>query len=189
MNPQQPKNTATLFCDGSATPNPGHGAGAYVLYQNGKVVDGAGIYLGDGITNNVAEYGGLLVGLQAAAAQGIKAIEIRMDSMLVVEQVNGRWRVKQADLRQYQAQAVELLRRFPQWSLICTPREGNTAADKLAHSAATSRHNVDAVDIVGTEQTPSARTERILGAIGDFMRDKTRQARRKANPAKQEHRN
>jgi probable phosphoglycerate mutase len=170
-----------LFCDGSATPNPGHGAGAYVLYQNGKVVDGAGIYLGDGITNNIAEYGGLLVGLQAAAAQGIKSIEARMDSMLVVQQVNGKWRVKQADLRQYHAQAIELLRRFPRWSLTCMAREENSAADKLAHSAATSRHNVDAADIVGHQQTPDARTERILGAIGDYMKGKARQTRGRAS--------
>ena len=177
MNTTPPKNTATLFCDGSAVPNPGHAAGAYVLYRDGKVLDGAGIYLGDGITNNVAEYAGLIAGLRAATARGIKAVEVHMDSMLVVEQVKGRWRVKQSTLRPYCTEAVELLRRFQWWTLTCTAREENAAADKLAHSAAVSRRNVDAADIVGTEQTPDARTERILGAIGDFL--KTRQNRGK----------
>jgi ribonuclease HI len=173
------KNHPILYCDGSAVPNPGHAAGAYVLYGEGKAVDGGGIYLGDGISNNVAEYAGLIVGLRAAAAQGIKSIEVRMDSMLVIEQVTGRWKVKQPDLRQYHAQVVELLRRFLQWSLTFTPRDRNSAADKLAHAAATSRHNVEAADIVGAERTPDARTERILGAIGEYMKGKTQQTRGK----------
>jgi ribonuclease HI len=177
---------AILLCDGSAQPNPGHAAGAYVLYRDGKMLDGAGVYLGDGITNNVAEYAGLIAGLRAAAARGIKALEVRMDSQLVIEQVRGRWKVKQSTLRPYCTAAVELLRQFQWWTLTFTPRDENSVADKLAHAAATSRHNVDAADIKGLDQAPAARTERILGAISDYMDSRTRG---RAKPTKQEHRN
>ncbi len=184
MNSTPPKNHAILYCDGSAVPNPGHAAGAYVLYQNGKVLDGAGIYLGDGITNNVAEYAGLIAGLRAAAARGIKALEVRMDSQLVIEQVRGRWKVKQSTLRPYCTAAVELLRQFQWRTLTFTPRDENSVADRLAHSAAVSRRNVDAADIKGADQTPDARTEGILGAIGDYMKSKTRQTRGKAKASR-----
>jgi probable phosphoglycerate mutase len=86
-------------------------------------------------TNNVAEYSGLLAGLEAAAALGARRVDVRMDSKLVIEQVSGRWKVKQQHLKPLVARAQELLAGFDAVTLSWIPRAQNAAADALANSA------------------------------------------------------
>ncbi|MBS4730180.1 bifunctional RNase H/acid phosphatase [Mycobacterium sp. SM1] len=86
-------------------------------------------------TNNVAEYRGLIAGLEEAAKLGATQVVVSMDSKLVVEQMSGRWRVKQPHLAELYAQARALASRFDQISYSWVPRERNSHADRLANEA------------------------------------------------------
>jgi len=86
-------------------------------------------------TNNVAEYSGLVAGLEAAAQLGAVEVEVRMDSKLVVEQMSGRWRIKHPGLRPLAAQAAALVPRFESVRFTWVPRERNKRADALANAA------------------------------------------------------
>lgn len=86
-------------------------------------------------TNNVAEYRGLIAGLEAAAELGATEVEARMDSKLVVEQMCGRWQIKHPGLRPLAAQAAGLVGRFAGVRFTWVPRERNRHADALANAA------------------------------------------------------
>jgi broad specificity phosphatase PhoE/ribonuclease HI len=86
-------------------------------------------------TNNVAEYSGLLAGLEAAAGLGACEVDVRMDSKLVVEQMCGRWQVKHPSMRPLASKAGELVRRFDAVRFTWIPRAQNSAADRLANLA------------------------------------------------------
>jgi ribonuclease H / adenosylcobalamin/alpha-ribazole phosphatase len=86
-------------------------------------------------TNNVAEYRGLIAGLEAAADIGASEVEVSMDSKLVVEQMAGRWRVKHPDMIPLHQRARELAGEFDRISFAWIPRERNSHADRLANEA------------------------------------------------------
>ncbi|HEY3632774.1 MAG TPA: bifunctional RNase H/acid phosphatase [Jatrophihabitantaceae bacterium] len=86
-------------------------------------------------TNNVAEYRGLIAGLQAAAELGATSVAVRMDSKLVVEQMSGRWQVKHEGLRPLAREAAALRDRFDSITFEWIPRERNKHADRLANEA------------------------------------------------------
>ncbi len=125
-----------LEADGGARGNPGPaGYGAVVREMNtGEVLAERSASLGI-TTNNVAEYSGLIAGLQAAAELGAAAVDVRMDSRLVVEQMSGRWQIKHPGLRPLAAQAATLIRRFDAVTFEWVPRERNRHADGLANAA------------------------------------------------------
>lgn len=169
-------NRITIFTDGSALPtNPGSGGAGFIVYQNGTVVDAGGIYLGDGVSNNAAEYAGLIAGLESAAAKGFQAIEVFCDSQLIVEQSTNRWRVKKPHLKPYHAQVRGLLVKFKYWSLGWTSRENNTVADRLANAAAVQKQNVTLGDVEQADNWQDERATRILNCIGDFMRERQKE--------------
>jgi ribonuclease HI len=99
---------------------------------DGEVVDEATIYLGRA-TNNVAEYRGLLLGLERARALGADEVEIVNDSELIAYQVTGRYKVKHPDMKPLFLQATEALRAFDQWSLRPVKRAQNQDADALVN--------------------------------------------------------
>ncbi|WP_316743097.1 bifunctional RNase H/acid phosphatase [Streptomyces sp. MK7] len=122
--------------DGGSRGNPGPaGYGAVVRdAATGQALSEVAEYLGV-VTNNVAEYRGLLAGLRAARALDPAAtVHVRMDSKLVVEQMTGRWKIKHPDLKPLAAEAARV---FPpervtyEW----IPRERNKHADRLANEA------------------------------------------------------
>jgi ribonuclease HI len=126
---------AVLYADGACRGNPGPaGSGAALVDDGGHVVAEAMRYLGPG-TNNVAEYTALIIGLEEAWRHDVEDLEIRMDSRLVVEQMNGKWRVRDAKLRPLADRARELLARFAKWKLRHIPRDQNAVADLLANRA------------------------------------------------------
>lgn len=86
-------------------------------------------------TNNVAEYRGLIAGLEAAAELGADAVDVRMDSKLVIEQMAGRWRVKHPDLKPLASRAAGLVRDIGPVTFTWVPRAGNSHADRLANEA------------------------------------------------------
>ncbi|HET7676403.1 MAG TPA: reverse transcriptase-like protein [Candidatus Limnocylindrales bacterium] len=86
-------------------------------------------------TNNVAEYAAVVLALRAATRLGAREVDLRLDSKLVVEQLNGRWRVKDAKLQGLFGEAQRLLAGFERWSASHEPRAANRAADALANLA------------------------------------------------------
>jgi ribonuclease H / adenosylcobalamin/alpha-ribazole phosphatase len=86
-------------------------------------------------TNNVAEYRGLIAGLEEAAKLGATEVEVAMDSKLVVEQMSGRWKVKHPDIAALHQQATALSARFEQITYTWIPRDKNSHADRLANEA------------------------------------------------------
>jgi ribonuclease HI len=124
---------ATMFADGGSRGNPGPAAsGAVLLDPAGEVVQEVGRYLGIA-TNNVAEWTALLLGLEAAADRGIRALAVRMDSELVVKQLRGEYRVKHADLQPLHRRALALLRRFEHVDVRHVRRKENALADALVN--------------------------------------------------------
>ena len=124
-----------VHVDGGSRGNPGPAAAAAVLSTpDGEVVDEAAVTLGR-TTNNVAEYRGLLLGLERAAALGAAEVEVINDSELIAHQVNGRYKVKHADMKPLHAEALAALRDFERWSLRPVRREQNADADALVNQA------------------------------------------------------
>ena len=124
-----------VHVDGGARGNPGPAAAAAVLSTpDGDVVDEAKVVLGTA-TNNVAEYRGLLLGLERAAALGATEVEVINDSELIAHQVTGRYKVKHPDMKPLHAQAMAALRQFDSWSIRSVPRAQNADADALVNQA------------------------------------------------------
>jgi ribonuclease HI len=124
-----------VHVDGGARGNPGPAAAAAVLTTpDGEVVDEAAERLGHA-TNNVAEYRGLLLGVERARALGATEVEVINDSELVAHQVNGRYRVKHPDLIGLHRAALDALAGFDAWSLTPVPRRDNADADALVNQA------------------------------------------------------
>jgi probable phosphoglycerate mutase len=86
-------------------------------------------------TNNVAEYTALVLALKEAQRLGARQIDLRLDSKLIVEQLHGRWKVKDAKMRVLWGEAKELLATFERWDATHEPRATNKAADALANLA------------------------------------------------------
>ena len=90
---------ATLYADGGARGNPGPaGSGAVLMDERGVVIAELRRSLGHA-TNNVAEYTGLIIGLEEALRRGVDDLDVRLDSLLVVQQMNGVWKIKHPGLR------------------------------------------------------------------------------------------
>lgn len=130
-----------IFIDGAARGNPGPAACGVVLLRDGKVVLERGKYLGTA-TNNVAEYEGLLLGLELAAQLGASEVRINSDSELLVRQIEGRYRVKAAHLKPLYRKAKKMLEQFSAYSINHVPREMNKIADGLANRAMDERGDV-----------------------------------------------
>jgi ribonuclease HI len=124
-----------VHVDGGARGNPGPAAvGVVVSTPDGEVLDEIGEVIGVA-TNNVAEYRGLLLGLERVRALGATEVEVVNDSELVARQVKGDYKVKHAGLKPLHQQALAALHGFDRWSIRSVPREGNARADALVNAA------------------------------------------------------
>ena len=124
-----------VHVDGGARGNPGPAAAAAIVSTRaGEVLDEAAVSLGRA-TNNVAEYRGLLLGLERARALGATEVEVINDSELVAHQVNGRYRVKHPEMQGLHAEAMAALGEFAKWTVRPVPRAQNAAADALVNQA------------------------------------------------------
>ena len=118
-----------LYTDGGARGNPGPaGIGARLLTAAGDVVEELADFIGKA-TNNVAEYQALMAGLELALDRGVERLDVFLDSELVVRQVNGQYKVKDAGLKPLHAQACLLLSRFHEVDVKHVRREQNAEAD------------------------------------------------------------
>lgn len=131
-----------LECDGASFGNPGHaGVGVRLAGPGGDTVGEISEPIG-ATTNNVAEYTALIRGLDLAKERGVRRIAIRMDSELVVRQVTGQYRTREAHLQDLLAQVTRRLRSFDAWTIESVPRGANARADALAKAGA-SRQEVE----------------------------------------------
>nr|WP_203794111.1 bifunctional RNase H/acid phosphatase [Actinoplanes couchii] len=142
----------TIEADGGSRGNPGPaGYGAVVFdAESGAVLaeryDSLGV-----ATNNVAEYSGLIAGLEAAAELNAERVAVKMDSKLVIEQMSGRWQIKNAGLRPLAAEAAALVGKFAGVTYEWIPRERNKAADALANRAMD-----EAAGVLKNDETPKS---------------------------------
>ncbi len=122
--------------DGGSRGNPGPaGYGAVVWTADRSIALAESKQAIGRATNNVAEYRGLIAGLEEAAKLNATEVAVSMDSKLVVEQMSGRWRVKHPDLAELNASARALASRFERVSYSWVPRAENSHADRLANEA------------------------------------------------------
>ncbi|MBW4719359.1 bifunctional RNase H/acid phosphatase [Saccharothrix obliqua] len=149
--------------DGGSRGNPGPaGYGAVVRdAATGEVLAERAEAIGFA-TNNVAEYRGLIAGLRAAAELGASAVDVRMDSKLVVEQMSGRWQVKHPSMRPLAAEAREVADGFERVTYTWVPRERNKDADRLANLA------MDGGAVTSSPTPPAAPSWH--GAVGEPTR-------------------
>jgi ribonuclease HI len=124
-----------VYADGASRGNPGpSGAGAVLMDEAGSIVAELARPIGRA-TNNIAEYNGLILGLEEARRRGASAVDVRMDSLLVVQQMRGLWRIKHPGLRPLALRAGELLASFPERTISHVPRDKNSLADVLSNRA------------------------------------------------------
>ncbi|HYY33367.1 MAG TPA: ribonuclease HI family protein [Gaiellaceae bacterium] len=126
---------ACLYTDGGARGNPGPAAAAYVLEaEDGHVLAAHGEQIGVA-TNNVAEYRALVAGLTKAVELGLDDVEVVSDSELLVKQMTGEYRVKNAALVELSLEAARLARRLRRVRYRSVRRAQNELADRLVNEA------------------------------------------------------
>ena len=126
---------AKLSTDGGSRGNPGPAAYGYVLEsEDGHVLAAHGETIGVA-TNNVAEYRGLIAGLERALGAGVTELEVVSDSELVVKQMRGEYKVKNEALRELVGEARALADRLEQVAYTAVRREHNDLADRLVNEA------------------------------------------------------
>ena len=125
----------TLHTDGGSRGNPGPAGAGYVITDaRGQALASEGVYLGE-MTNNQAEYRALLLGLRATERFAPSAVQVKMDSELIVKQMLGHYRVRDAGLLPLYEEARVLVKRLPQVTFTHVRREFNKHADKLVNQA------------------------------------------------------
>jgi len=127
-----------IYTDGGARGNPGiAGAGAVIFDEQKNVLGEVSEYLGDNLTNNYAEYEAIVLVLRLCKKLGLEEneIELRADSKLAVEQLMGRWKVKDASIREQFNKVKEVMKDLKSVKFTHVRRELNTHADRLANEA------------------------------------------------------
>jgi len=138
-----PLERVVIRTDGAARGNPGPASSGAVIIDasrpgalNPDAPPVAVIARPLGIqTNNYAEYTGVILALEKATALGAREVDLVLDSMLIVEQLTGRWKVKHPAIKPLAARAQALLAGFERWSIRHERREFNRQADALANLA------------------------------------------------------
>jgi ribonuclease HI len=138
-----PPNCITAYTDGGARGNPGP-AGSGILIQDakGQQLAALSLYLGDHQTNNFAEYSGVIAALEYALKHEHPALRIISDSLLVVNQLNGEWKVKHPDIKMLYDRARQLIRQLEFFEIRHVLRGGNKEADRLANEAMDRRSSI-----------------------------------------------
>ena len=133
--PAEQADRVILYTDGGSRGNPGPaGFGVVVTDPAGRVLAERDVFMGRA-SNNEAEYGGLVAGLELCHDMGAQNVLIRADSQLMIRQINGEYKVKSPNLKPLFEQARALLGHFPQWRAEHVRREQNKLADALANKA------------------------------------------------------
>jgi ribonuclease H / adenosylcobalamin/alpha-ribazole phosphatase len=156
--------------DGGSRGNPGPaGYGSVVWTADHETVLAESKQAIGSATNNVAEYRGLIAGLEEAVKVGATEVDVRMDSKLVVEQMSGRWQVKHPDLRVLMAQAKSVAATFSRIEYAWIPRAENSHADRLANEAMDAAAELQKPDS-GEFEKPAVSSPGWTGARGEPTR-------------------
>ena len=124
-----------IHIDGAARGNPGPAAcGVIVKSVQGKILEEVARPLGRA-TNNLAEYQALLAALECSLERGYQRVKMYSDSQLLTRQINGEYKVRNADLLPLYRRAREMIARLDSFSITHVPREKNRDADRLANQA------------------------------------------------------
>jgi ribonuclease HI len=124
-----------IQADGASRGNPGEaGMGAVIADARGRTIKELKHFLGMA-TNNVAEYRAVILALQKALDLGAGSVTLYLDSELVVRQLRGEYKVREAHLKPFHREALEILNRFSEYHIHHVPREENRRADQLANEA------------------------------------------------------
>ena len=124
-----------LFFDGCSKGNPGNAGAGAVIYQNGIELYSKTLFVGNNETNNVSEYNGLIIGLELAIFNGIKELSVKGDSLLVIKQMKGEYKVKNKNLKILFERAKQLSLQFDKITFEHIYRENNQRADELSNIA------------------------------------------------------
>ena len=125
----------SVYFDGASKSNPGEGGCGAVIYDKQEEVALRSMYLGSNVTNNYAEYSGLVIGLQLALKENIMCLNVYGDSMLVINQMNHVWKVKSPALFELYSEAQQLAKCFDKITFIHVKRHFNKRADELANDS------------------------------------------------------
>jgi ribonuclease HI len=142
--------------DGGSRGNPGIAGSGWVLKSNeGTIVVQAGcVFIGTHHTNNEAEYSGLIAALEAARAHNVTQLTIYGDSLLVINQMNNLWQVRDANMRRLYTKAASIARDIPQVTYIHVLRHLNKEADYLSNIAMDSMQTQMGVHLLNLKTTP-----------------------------------
>jgi ribonuclease HI len=130
-----------LRFDGCSKGNPGPGGAGAVIYKDGQEIWSTSEFLGKKITNNVAEYNGLLIGFRNAILKGIINLHIEGDSLLVIKQMKGEYKVSSSHLYDYYEKAKNFEKQFASVSYEHILRNSNKRADELANQSLNNYRN------------------------------------------------
>ena len=131
-NPTQ-EEEYSLYFDGCSKGNPGPAGAGFVLYQGSREILSKSEFISEHDTNNVAEYHALVLGLKKSLSYGIRRLTVYGDSLLVIKQVTGKYKVNSHNLKQYHDYAIELAKQFEFIRFEHVLREKNKRADELAN--------------------------------------------------------
>jgi len=157
-----PQNTdfeITLFVDGGSRGNPGPAAIGAIIKKDGSEIERISEYIGE-TTNNLAEYSALVAGLRRAAMHNAGSIHVKADSELMVNQLLGKFKVKNAAIKPLYEEAVAILKKFDNVGIERIPREKNGEADALVNEALDAR--------TGKKKKPKPGKGGLVGFLSDF---------------------
>ena len=138
-NQEMQEKTYVLHFDGCSKGNPGFAGAGAVIYEDGQEIYAKSVFVGENETNNVAEYTGLLIGMQSAMERGIRKLIVRGDSQLVIRQMLGEYKVKSPGLLAVYQQVKKIERHFQSVTYQHIYREQNARADALSNEGLLAR--------------------------------------------------
>ena len=130
---KEEKNEYKLYFDGCSKKNPGKAGAGAVLYYNNEEIWAECIFVGSSETSNKAEYSGLLLGLEYITSKKIKNITIYGDSLLVIKQMNGEYKVNSDNIWDLHMLAKKLVNELDEIKFVHVKRELNKRADRLSN--------------------------------------------------------
>ena len=131
----------TVYCDGAARGNPGEAGAGVLIQKDNKDYKSISAYLGKQ-TNNYAEYTAVILALKELVKLNAQDVEIYLDSNLIVQQLNGKWKVKTESIQPLYKEAVKYMMQIKNIKIEHVYRKDNTKADKLANIGADKRNLV-----------------------------------------------
>lgn len=161
-----------LRFDGASKGNPGVGGSAAVLFKDNKIVEIVYYYHPKAVTNNVAEYHGLIIGLKMALAKGHTNIFVEGDSKLVIEHVFGKWKCKHPNMIPLCNEVKELKKQFTSIHGRWIPREENGDADHYSNVAVEKKESVGTVDATTKATVAPKKQQTIMEAFAAAAKEK-----------------